>query len=225
VLESAADHKPVGEGDVGPNTGGMGSYSPTPLVDEAVSRQIEREILVPIVSALTREGAPYRGVLYAGLILTPGGPKVLEFNCRWGDPEGQALILRLREGLFEALDATVSGCLEDVTLRWDPRASVCVVMASSGYPDYYEKGKLITGLDAVPERDDLVVFHAGTKLDDGHVVTNGGRVLGVTALGDDLTRARERAYAAIERIDFEGAYCRKDIGARAAAGQLKTSTV
>jgi phosphoribosylamine--glycine ligase len=222
IMESAADHKPIGEGDVGPNTGGMGSYSPTPLVTEPLMRQIEREILVPIVSALSREEAPYRGVLYAGLMLTPGGPKVLEFNCRMGDPEGQALLMRLRGGLLEAIEGTIDGALEDVTLDWDDRASVCVVVSASGYPDYYEKGAVISGLEDVPASDDLVVFHAGTERDeDGNIVTAGGRVLGVTALGKDLSGARHRAYAAIDRIDFQGRYRRRDIGERAATGRLR----
>ncbi|GFO83552.1 MAG: hypothetical protein A49_31790 [Methyloceanibacter sp.] len=222
IMESAADHKPIGEGDVGPNTGGMGSYSPTPLVTEPLMRQIEREVLVPIVSALSREEAPYRGVLYAGLMLTPGGPKVLEFNCRIGDPEGQALIMRLRGGLLEAIEGTIDGKLEDVTLDWDPRPAVCVVVSASGYPDYYEKGAVISGLDDVEPADDLMVFHAGTERDEeGRIVTAGGRVLGVTALGKDLSAARERAYGAVDLIDFQGRYRRRDIGERAATGRLR----
>ena len=214
VLESSQDHKPVGEGDTGPNTGGMGAYSPAPIATEQVFEQIESEILVPIVDGLRNDGAPYRGVLYAGLMLTPAGPKVLEFNCRFGDPEAQAVLLRLQSDLAEALEATVTGKLEEIELRWDPRPAVCVVMASQGYPGAYEKGKVITGLDEVAAMDDVKVFHAGTRSHLGGTITNGGRVLGVTALGDTIPQARSRAYQAVDKIHFEGAFCRRDIAAR-----------
>jgi len=214
VLESSQDHKPVGEGDTGPNTGGMGAYSPAPIATEQVFEQIESEILVPIVDGLRNDGAPYRGVLYAGLMLTPAGPKVLEFNCRFGDPEAQAVLLRLQSDLAEALEATVTGRLEEIELRWDPRPAVCVVMASQGYPGAYEKGKVITGLDEVVAMDDVKVFHAGTRSHLGGTITNGGRVLGVTALGDTIPQARSRAYQAVDKIHFEGAFCRWDIAAR-----------
>ncbi|MHC4067717.1 MAG: phosphoribosylamine--glycine ligase, partial [Planctomycetota bacterium] len=179
VLESAQDHKPVGEGDTGPNTGGMGAYSPAPVATEEVLQQIEREILVPIVDGLRHDGAPYRGVLYAGLMLTAAGPKVLEFNCRFGDPEAQAVLLRLQSDLAEVLEATVTGRLDRIELRWDPRPAVCVVMASQGYPGAYEKGNVITGLDEVAATDDVKVFHAGTRSEGNVTLTNGGRVLGV----------------------------------------------
>ena len=215
VLEPSQDHKPVGEGDTGPNTGGMGAYSPAPAATEAMMDRIDREILVPIVNALEREGAPYQGLLYAGLMLTAGGPKVLEFNCRFGDPEAQAVLPRLESDLFELLHATVHQKLEEIELKWDPRPAVCVVMASQGYPGAYEKGKEIRGIETAEAAAGVTVYHAGTKRVDGRLVTSGGRVLGVTALGDDLAAAQRRAYEAVDCISFEGAFCRRDIATRA----------
>jgi len=215
VMESSQDHKPIGEGDTGPNTGGMGAYTPVPLVDDRMMQEIETEILVPIVDALRSEKITYKGVLYAGLMLTHGGPKVLEFNCRFGDPEAQPLLMRLKSDLLEVCDAVVDGKLDTMQLEWDSRPSICVVMASGGYPDSYEKGKIITGLEDANAMDDVVVFHAGTSKARGNVVTAGGRVLGVTALGDDLKAASDRCYAAVDKIKFDGAYCRRDIGAKA----------
>lgn len=215
VLEPSQDHKPVGECDTGPNTGGMGAYSPTPLATKAIMDQVDREILVPIVNALEREGAPYRGLLYAGLMLTAAGPKVLEFNCRFGDPEAQAVLPRLQSDLFELLHATVHGKLDEVELKWDPRPAVCVVLASEGYPGPYEKGKEIRGIHTAEAMEGVTVYHAGTKRVDRHLVTSGGRVLGVTALGSDLADAQRRAYQATDCISFEGAFCRRDIAAKA----------
>ena len=215
VLEPSQDHKPVGEGDTGPNTGGMGAYSPAPAATEAVMDRIDREILVPIVNALERGGAPYRGLLYAGLMLTAGGPKVLEFNCRFGDPEAQAVLPRLDSDLFELLHATVREKLEEIELKWDPRPAVCVVMASQGYPGAYEKGKVVRGIETAEGTEGVMVYHAGTKRVDRQLVTSGGRVLGVTALGDDLAAAQRRAYEAVNCISFDGAFCRRDIAARA----------
>ena len=215
VLEPSQDHKPVGEGDTGPNTGGMGAYSPAPAATEAMMDRIDREILVPIVNALEREGAPYQGLLYAGLMLTAGGPKVLEFNCRFGDPEAQAVLPRLESDLFELLHATVHQKLEEIELKWDPRPAVCVVMASQGYPGAYEKGKEIRGIETAEAAAGVTVYHAGTKRVDGRIVTSGGRVLGVTALGDDLAAAQRRAYEAVDCISFEDAFCRRDIATRA----------
>jgi phosphoribosylamine--glycine ligase len=221
VLESAQDHKPIGDGDTGPNTGGMGAYSPAPLATPEMMAKVEREILVPIVDALHNDGAPYRGVLYAGLMLTPAGPKVLEFNCRFGDPESQAILMRLESDLFEMLDAVVDGRLADIEIRWNPKPAVCVVMASEGYPGKYEKGKVIKGLDVTAAIEDVYVYHAGTSSLEHLTVTNGGRVLGVTALGRDIADAKARAYAAVETIQFENLYYRKDIGDKAlrAAGR------
>jgi len=218
VLEASQDHKPVGDGDTGPNTGGMGAYTPVPIVTDAIMAQIEREILVPVVDGLTRRDVLYRGVLYAGLMLTTAGPKVLEFNCRFGDPEAQPILMRLRGDLVELIEHAMAGTLDQVDLDYDPRPAVCVVMASGGYPGKYEKGKVIEGLDRVAELSDVEAFHAGTARRDGHVVTNGGRVLGVTALGADLADAQKRAYQAVDMIRFEGAYCRRDIAAKALTG-------
>mgnify|MGYP006283812771 FL=1 len=215
VMESSQDHKPIGDGDTGPNTGGMGAYTPAPVVNDEMMNRITREILVPVVDAMNRTGSPYKGVLYAGLMITSGGPRVLEFNVRFGDPETQPILMRLQSDLLEVFLAVCEGRLEDVLLRWDPRPAVCVVMASGGYPGDYEKGKPITGLSEAGELEDVVVFHAGTKQQDGNVVTAGGRVLGVTALGSDVAAAKARAYEAVDRIQFEGAYCRRDIADKA----------
>jgi phosphoribosylamine--glycine ligase len=213
VLESAQDYKPVGDGDTGPNTGGMGSYSPAGFLDDHTLTQIERDILVPTVEALRREGAPFRGVLYAGLMLTPGGPKVLEFNCRFGDPETQPLMMRLESDLLDALEAMRDGRLDQISLRWSPRAAVGVVLASGGYPGTYNRGKPISGLETANMLPDVAVFHSGTALSGGRVVTAGGRVLCATALGETLKAARQRAYEAVEHITFDGAFCRRDIAA------------
>ena len=215
VMESAQDHKPIGDGDTGANTGGMGAYSPAPVITEDMMTRITREILVPTVDAMNRNGTPFKGVLYAGLMITSGGPRVLEFNVRFGDPETQPILMRLQSDLLEVFLAVCDGGLEDVFLKWDPRPAVCVVMASGGYPDDYEKGKVITGLKEAEELGDVVVFHAGTEQRNGDVVTNGGRVLGVTALGTNVAAAKARAYEAVGRIQFEGAYYRRDIADKA----------
>jgi phosphoribosylamine--glycine ligase len=177
--------------------------------------RITREILVPTVDAMNRNGTPYRGVLYAGLMMTSGGPRVLEFNARFGDPETQPILMRLQSDLIEVCLAVCGGTLEDVMLRWDPRPAVCVVMAAGGYPGEYQKGKVISGLKEAAQLEDVMVFHAGTKLRDADVVTSGGRVLGVTALGGTIAAAKTRAYEAVDRIQFEGAYCRRDIADKA----------
>jgi phosphoribosylamine--glycine ligase len=214
-METAQDHKPIGDGDTGPNTGGMGAYCPAPCVTEGLMRQITREVFVPMVDGMNRNGTPFRGVLYAGMMLTAGGPRVLEFNARFGDPETQPILMRLKSDLLEVMLAVCEGRLDEVTLRWDPRPSVCVVMASGGYPGEYAKGKVIEGLDAARKMKDVMVFHAGTAAKDGKIVTAGGRVLGVTAVGDTIAEAKKRAYAAVEVIKFEGAYYRKDIADKA----------
>jgi phosphoribosylamine--glycine ligase len=215
MLESSQDHKAVFDGDKGPNTGGMGAYSPAPVVTDRVTAQIEREILVPMVHGMKTEGAPYQGLLYAGIMVTAGGPKVLEFNCRFGDPEAQPLLVRLRSDLVEVLLATLENRLDRITLDWDERPAVCVVMASGGYPDAYEKGTEITGIDEAEKIPDVVVFHAGTRAQDGKLFADGGRVLGVTALGEDITQARDRAYEAVRHIHFHRAHYRTDIAAKA----------
>ncbi|MHC4558934.1 MAG: phosphoribosylamine--glycine ligase [Planctomycetota bacterium] len=215
VMESSQDHKPIGDGDTGSNTGGMGAYSPAPVVTEELMSQITREVLVPVVDGMNRNGTPYKGVLYAGLMMTAGGPRVLEFNVRFGDPETQPILMRLKSDLLEVISAVCDGTLDEITLEWDPRPAVCVVMASGGYPGDYEKGKKITGLDEARQLEDVIVFHAGTKDQDGDIVTNGGRVLGVTALGQTIADAKTRAYKAVDIIKFDDAYCRRDIADKA----------
>ena len=215
IMESSQDHKPIGDGDTGPNTGGMGAYSPAPVVTDSLMDQITREILVPIVDGMNRSGTPYRGVLYAGIMVTPAGPRVLEFNVRFGDPETQPILIRLKSDLLEVCSAVCDGKLDRVTLEWDPRPAVCVVMASGGYPGDYEKGKPITGIDQAEQLGDVIVFHAGTTVKNGDILTNGGRVLGVTALGKQIADAKAKAYQAVDKINFDGAYCRRDIADKA----------
>jgi len=214
-LASSQDHKRAFDGDTGPNTGGMGAYSPAPVLTPALHDRIMREIMEPVVAALAERKIVYTGVLYAGLMITADGPKVLEFNCRFGDPECQALLLRFTGDLAAMMDATARGRLAGTRLDWDPRPAVCVVLAAEGYPGNYERGKVISGLDAVRDWRDGMVFHAGTQRRDGQVVTNGGRVLGVTALGRDVTAAVAEAYRAVDRIHWDGMHCRRDIGRRA----------
>lgn len=215
VLESAQDHKAIGDHDTGPNTGGMGAYSPALIATPDVLRIVERDVLVPIVDAMRTDGAVYRGVLYVGLMLTAGGPKVLEFNCRFGDPETQVLLTRWDCDLLEVLEAVVDGRLEEADIRWKPTPAVCVVMASKGYPGKFESGKVIEGLSDLAGMPDVVAFHSGTKRIEHLTVTNGGRVLSVTAGGSDFADAKSRAYRAVERIHFENAYYRRDIADRA----------
>ncbi len=214
-LPTSQDHKPIYDGDGGPNTGGMGAYSPAPVVTPEMEEHITRQILVPVVHALRVRGIRYRGVIYAGLMMTPGGPKVLEFNVRFGDPETQPILMRLKGDLVPALEAVVDGRLQETSLEWDDRPAVCVVMASGGYPGSYEKGKPIIGLEDAAGMTDVAVFHAGTASADGRLVTDGGRVLGVTALGETVAEAKARAYDAVKKIQFDGAYYRTDIADRA----------
>jgi phosphoribosylamine--glycine ligase len=216
TLPAAQDHKAAYDGDQGPNTGGMGAYSPTPVISAADLRRVEEQVLVPVVHAMKRMRRPFRGVLYAGLMMTNQGPKVLEFNVRFGDPECQALLMRLKSDIVDVLEATAEGRLEAAgRIEWDPRESVCVVMAAAGYPGPYERGQIIRGLDEAGKVPDVKVFHAGTLLTDGKVVTNGGRVLGVTSLGNTLSAAKLSAYTAVKQIRWEGAWCRKDISDKA----------
>lgn len=218
-LATSQDHKTIFDGDRGPNTGGMGAYSPAPLVSPQLHKQIMEEIMQPIIKALAVEGKPYRGVLYAGLIIKERTARVLEFNCRFGDPEAQPIMVRMKSDLVKIMQATIDGTLSDLSIDWDPRPAVCVVMASQGYPGNYEKGKVIQGLATVSKMKDVTVFHAGTAIKGDRVVTNGGRVLGVTALGSDHRQAIERAYAAMTPIKWEGVYFRKDIGRKALKNQ------
>ena len=216
TLPPCQDHKPAFDGDTGPNTGGMGAYCPAPLVDDALLRWIEEHILVPTIHTLKRSRQPFNGVLYAGLMMTHQGPKVLEYNVRFGDPECEPLLMRLQTDLVDVLEATIDGRLDELApLAWDPRPSVCVVMASEGYPGRYEKGKVVSGLDEATALADVKVFHAGTQLSGGQVVTSGGRVLAVTALGNNIAAAKLQAYTAVKCIRWPGAWCRKDISDKA----------
>jgi phosphoribosylamine--glycine ligase len=215
VLAAAQDHKRAFDGDRGPNTGGMGAYSPTPAAHESLSRDIDG-IFSRTLEGLRAEGIDYRGVLYAGLMLTREGPKVLEFNCRFGDPETQVVVPRMEFDLASAALATADGQLDELELKWKPESAVCVVLAAGGYPGRFERGQPIEGLKEAAELANVTVFHAGTKLGPGGVVvTDGGRVLGVTALGVNIGQAARRAYEAVERIHFDGAQFRRDIAARA----------
>ena len=216
TMPAAQDHKPAHDGDRGPNTGGMGAYSPTPLVTDELMRSVEEKILVPTVHQMKRSRRPFRGVLYAGLMITKQGIKVLEYNVRFGDPECQPLMMRLQSDLVDVLEATVDGRLDEVgPMQWDPRPAVCVVMASEGYPGKYTKGHPIRGLDEAAQLPDVKVFHAGTSIWDGQPVSHGGRVLGVTALGDTISQAKLQAYTAVKCIRWDGAWCRKDISDKA----------
>ena len=216
TLPAAQDHKPAYDGDLGPNTGGMGAYCPTPIVNEAMMERIEAEVLVPVVHAMKRARRPFKGVLYAGLMLTSSGPKVLEFNVRFGDPECQPLLMRLKTDIVDLLEATADGKLSElVPLEWDERPSTCVVMASEGYPGDYEKGRVITGIESADALENVKVFHAGTKLENDQILNDGGRVLGVTALGDSISKAKLQAYKAVKEIRWLGGWCRKDISDKA----------
>jgi phosphoribosylamine--glycine ligase len=217
ALAVAQDHKTVFDDDRGPNTGGMGAYAPAPAVDAAMQGQVMGEIVHPVLAAMEADGAPYAGVLYVGLMLTAAGPRVVEFNCRFGDPECQAVLPLLDEDVLALLDGAASGAGVPSQLRWRPGASVCVVMASGGYPDRYGTGAAIHGVEAAEAMPDVQVFHAGTAVRDGRLVTAGGRVLGVQATGPDIAGAIARAYAGVDRIRFEGAHWRRDIGRRGLA--------
>jgi phosphoribosylamine--glycine ligase len=215
-LATSQDHKTVFDNDQGPNTGGMGAYSPAPVITKNLEANIMQRIISPLIKGLSKEGINYRGVIYAGLMICDGKPYVLEFNCRFGDPEAQPVLMRLESDFFEAVKAAAEGKLKDIRLSWKDNASVCVVLASKGYPGSYEKGKTIKGLDSLRNKNNLMVFHAGTNIsDDGEFITSGGRVLGITALGRDIKAAKNNAYKAIERIYFEGMHYRKDIADKA----------
>ena len=216
-LATAQDHKRVGDGDTGPNTGGMGAYSPAPVMTDQLCQRTLDEIIWPTVRALAEDGTPYRGVLYAGLIITGDGPKLIEYNVRFGDPECQVLMMRLQDDILELMLAASRGTLNDMTVRWRGEVALTVVMAAKGYPGAYEKGSEIRGLDEAGKDDLVMIFHAGTKRADGRILAAGGRVLNVTALGTDVAEARKRAYAAIDRIDWPEGFCRRDIGWRAIA--------
>jgi phosphoribosylamine--glycine ligase len=213
-LAAAQDHKRAFDGDTGPNTGGMGAYSPAPCVTPAIEGAVMERIVLPTVRAMARDGRPFKGVLYAGLMLTDDGPKLLEYNVRFGDPECQALLMRLRSDLLPALLAARDGVLKDVDLRWYDETALCVVMAARGYPDNPLRGTEIRGLAAAASDPDVKIFHAETRREGERLIADGGRVLGATALGRDLAAARARAYAAIDKIDWPEGFCRRDIGLR-----------
>ncbi|HEV3143317.1 MAG TPA: phosphoribosylamine--glycine ligase [Gemmataceae bacterium] len=217
-VPATQDHKSVFDGDLGPNTGGMGAYCPAPLATPELLKELEERVLVPTVHAMKRGRTPFRGLLFTGLMITNQGLRVLEYNVRFGDPETQPLLMRLKSDLLELLEAVATdslGDFEEDRIEWDPRPAVCVVLASEGYPGPYAKGRVISGLDAAAKLPDVKVFHAGTKVDGKQIVTNGGRVLGVTALGDTLADAKKRAYQAVSLIQFHGMHYRKDIADKA----------
>ena len=214
-LPTSQDHKPVFDGDKGPNTGGMGAYSPAPIVTEDLYRKIMNEIMIPTIRGMAAEGRTYKGVLYAGLMISGGKPKVLEFNARFGDPETQPLVMRMKSDIIPVLEATIDGTLSQIKIEWDERAAVSIVMACEGYPGSYENGFEVTGLEKVSNRKDIEVFHAGTALKSGKTVTSGGRVLGVTAIGSGIEEAIALAYDAVEKIHWKGVHYRQDIGKKA----------
>ena len=214
-LVAAQDHKTAFDGDQGPNTGGMGAYTPTPIVTDALARRIMDEIITPTIRGSAHDGNPYKGVLYAGLMMTRDGPKLIEYNVRFGDPECQPMVMRLKSDLLEALIACADGTLKGMTLEWRPEAALSVVMAAQGYPGHYEKGSEIRGLEKAGAIQDVMVFHAGTREEAGRILANGGRVLNVTALGETVKEAHKRAYQAVDLIDWPEGFCRRDIGWRA----------
>jgi len=214
-MVTSQDHKRVFDQDQGPNTGGMGAFSPAPILSENLQERILHEIVRPTIDGLAREGRPYQGILYTGLMLTQNGPKVLEYNARFGDPETQVILTRLESDLVEIFEALTIGTLDRIRVRWSPNVSVCVVLTAKGYPATYESGQPIRGIEQAEAKDGVVVFHAGTLLRDGDLVTAGGRVLGVTASGRDFQQARDLAYEAVSRIRFAGMHCRMDIGLKA----------
>jgi len=214
LMDSAQDHKAALDGDKGPNTGGMGAYSPAPIFTDILRQKVRDTIMLPLVRAMKSEGRPYKGILYAGLMLTKNGPKTLEFNARFGDPETQPLLVRMESDIVPLFEACIDGTLDQHELRWKSEPSVCVVMAAEGYPGSYAKGKEISGLDVARALPDVVVFHAGTKTKEGKVFTNGGRVLGITSTGPDTPTAIKKAYEAVDKIQWDGIHFRKDIGNR-----------
>ena len=217
ALAGAQDHKRAFDGDKGPNTGGMGAYSPAPILDQALAERAMAEIILPTVRAMKADGIPFKGVLYAGLMIGRNGPKLIEYNCRFGDPECQVLMMRLKSDIVPALIACADGGLKHLDLRWSDDAALTVVMAANGYPDAYKKGSEVRGLEAAGKVEGVQVFHAGTKADGAHILANGGRVLNVTASAPTVEQARARAYKAVDLIDWPEGFCRRDIAWRAVA--------
>jgi phosphoribosylamine--glycine ligase len=220
LLQSARDHKRALDGDQGPNTGGMGAFSPANNWNSKLQSQFEKEIMQPLLRGLLDEGIKFHGLLYPGLIITSEGPRVLEFNCRFGDPETQALLPRMKSDLLPLLEATIDGKIDQCAIEWDPRAAVTIVLASAGYPGKYETGKSISGLDDAAKLSDVQIFHAGTKRANGEVKTSGGRVLAVTAVGATIEAARARVYEAASRIHFENSHYRRDIALSAVPANI-----
>ena len=214
LMDSAQDHKAVYDGDIGPNTGGMGAYSPAPVFTELMRQKVRDKIILPMVRAMQQEGRTYKGILYAGLMLTKTGPQILEFNARFGDPETQPLMVRMETDIIPLFEACIDGTLGQCQVNWKNKSSVCVVMTAEGYPGTYQKGEIISGLQNANSTPEVVVFHAGTKEKDGKVLTNGGRVLGVTATGANTESAIQRAYDAVGKVNWRGVHYRKDIGSR-----------
>lgn len=214
-MVSSQDHKKIFDNDQGPNTGGMGAYSPVPFYNHKFEEIVLQKILIPVIEGLQKEGREYKGVIYAGLTLTKEGPKVLEFNARFGDPETQVILPRLKTDLIDILNAVIEGTLHKINIEWEDNAAVCVVLSSGGYPGKYQKGKVISGLERLEKMEDIIAFHAGSKLQDNKVITSGGRVLGITAWDETISKAKERAYKGIKEIHFEDMYYRKDIAAKA----------
>ena len=214
-MVSSQDHKKIFDNDQGENTGGMGAYSPVPFYNHKSEKIVLQKILIPVIEGLQKEGREYKGVIYAGLILTKDGPKVLEFNARFGDPETQVILPRLKTDLIDILNAVIEETLHEINIEWEDNTAVCVVLASGGYPGKYQKGKAISGLEKLGKMKDVIVFHAGTKLQDNKVITSGGRVLGITAWDDTIFKAKEKAYEGVEKIYFEDIYYRKDIAIKA----------
>ncbi len=221
LFPTAQDHKPVGDGDTGPNTGGMGTISPLPWLTRNQLENIYTTIVIPTIEGMHAEGTPFTGLLYPGLKMTSKGPKVLEYNVRFGDPETQVYMATLKSDLFEIIDACVDGKLHEINIEFVKQSAACIVLASAGYPGAYEKGKSITGIEEAQKDPDVAVFHAGTKLEANQLVTNGGRVLGVTAVADTLEEALAKAYKAADKINFEGKYCRRDIGTKSLAMRIQ----
>jgi len=214
-MQSAQDHKRVFDNDMGPNTGGMGAYSPAPVVTEKILKEVEEIVFKRMINGMRKEGTPFVGILYAGIMITKDGPKVLEFNVRFGDPETQPILMRLRTDLIDIIEHILDGKLDKIKIEWEQKSAVCVVLASKGYPGEYEKGIEISGLDDTRTLKDAVVFHAGTSQKSGKVVTSGGRVLGVTAMADTIESAINRAYSVVHMIKFDGMHYRSDIGKKA----------
>ena len=212
LFPTAQDHKQLYDGNQGPNTGGMGTFSPSHRLDATLLQEIQEKILDPFMRGIQKDHLRFRGLIFPGLMLTKDGPRVLEFNCRFGDPETQVILPRLKSDIVDLFEATITGQLDTVTAEWDARSAVCVVLASGGYPGDYKTGKTIVGLEHADQMDDVIVFHAGTRLRENRILTSGGRVLGVTALGDTLLAAKRRAYDAVAKIEFDGSYFRHDIG-------------